>query len=83
MYEVRITQLIPYWDENHEYLESTGKEETYVVGQFDAEHMAKIFAEALDMDIAESVEYTNTIFTPRVTIWKVLKEIKEELLERK
>ena len=82
MYEVRITQLIAYWNEDEECLESTGKEETYVVGRFDAEPMAKLFAEALEKEIAESVEYVTNAYTPRISIWNVFEEIKEKLVER-
>lgn len=82
MYEVRITQLIAYVNEDEKCVESTGKEETYVVGRFETEPMAKLFAEALDKEISESVEYVTDAYTPRIAIWNVFEEIKEKRVER-
>ena len=85
MYEVRVRQEIPYWngDDDDEIMETTGKVEEYVAGTFKAEHMARIFKDALEMKIAEEQNFVSTAFTPDVTIWEVTKERKQIVPEIK
>ena len=74
LYQVRVTQEIPFcdYDEDGEETQvSSGRIEEYVAGRFSAEHNAKLFAEALEKQdcrgkrlcnkllYAESLNYKN------------------------
>ena len=75
MYEVKVTQEIPYWDGNDETtMETTGPISEYIAGTFRAGHMARLFADALEQQIAEKSGFVSNAFTPQVTIWKVTEE---------
>lgn len=71
LYQVRVTQEIPFcdYDEDGEETQvSSGRIEEYVAGRFSAEHNAKLFAEALENEIAEGSGYVTNCFTPKVSI---------------
>lgn len=77
MYEVKVTQEIPYWNgDDDEIMESTGKVKEYVAGTFRAEHLAKLFVEALEQQIADKSGYVSNAFTPEVSIWEVTEDAK-------
>lgn len=63
LYQVRVTQEIPFCDydeDGEETKVSSGRIEEYVAGRFSAEHNAKLFAEALENKIAEEWQRTQT-----------------------
>ena len=59
LYQVKVTQDIPYWsgDEEFSFCESSGVTEEYVAGSFQSEEFARIFAEALKGKIAAGCDY--------------------------
>lgn len=82
LYQVRVTQEIPFcdYDENGEETKvSSGRIEEYVAGRFSAEHNAKLFAEALENKITEESGYVTNCFTPKVSIIKIIQT--EELVD--
>lgn len=82
LYQVRVTQEIPFCDydeDGEETKVSSGRIEEYVAGRFSAEHNAKLFAEALKNKIAEGSDYVTNCFTPKVSIIKIIQT--EELVD--
>ena len=75
MFEVKIKQEIPYWDSDDEMVtESTGQVTEYVVGTFQTEHMAELFAKALRDDISRENGFVTTQFTPVVSVVPLAEE---------
>lgn len=79
MFEVRVFQYVPYMNpDDPEDAEDTGKSIEYCAGSFDALHMAKIFKDKLESEIAQENGFVANRFTPQVKIFEV-KTVKEEL----
>lgn len=78
-YQVRVTQEIPYWsgDDDFDLCASSGRVEEYVAGTFPSEHLARVFAEAMEQKIAEGSGYVVSAFTPKVTVLMVSRSVKE------
>lgn len=79
LYQVKVTQDIPYWsgDEEFSFCESSGVTEEYVAGSFQSEEFARIFAEALKGKIAAGCDYAMDAFTPMVSVVMVTRSYKE------